>query len=220
MGSVDKELSAAKTLRVLVVRAGIGGLTAAVGLRKHGHEVTLFERTELAQEFGAAFHLPPNSYGILKRFGIHPELFGETRVQGVREYEYTGALRADIDLTAFNPTWQHPWVLAHRIRLHETPKNLATRKDGNGHPAVLHTSSRGVAVNPSTATVTLENGAQFSGDLVIGADGVSVFDYQESCHGHRSQAYDSGKSAFRFMIPHEAMLSNQLPKSLLVDTAT
>lgn len=51
---------------------------------------------------------------------------------------------------------------------------MAAGKEGSGHPAVLHTSSRVVDVGPLNATVTLENGASLSGDLVIGADGVSV----------------------------------------------
>jgi hypothetical protein len=39
---------------------------------------------------------------------------------------------------------------------------------------VLKTSSVVTAVDPNTATVTLEDGSSFSGDLVLGADGVSV----------------------------------------------
>jgi hypothetical protein len=78
---------------------GIGGLTAAAGLRKEGHEVIvrlrnsetpittdskqLLERSQLAQESGAAMHLAPNCHGILKRFGIFPETIGANRTQGV-----------------------------------------------------------------------------------------------------------------------------------------
>ena len=39
---------------------------------------------------------------------------------------------------------------------------------------MLKTSSVVTAVDPNTATVTLEDGSSFSGDLVLGADGVSV----------------------------------------------
>lgn len=65
-------------------------------------------------------------------------------------------------------------MLSHRVALHEELKRQATSPDGAGIPAVLQTSSVVTAVDPETATVTLEDGSSFSGDLVLGADGVSV----------------------------------------------
>lgn len=65
-------------------------------------------------------------------------------------------------------------MLSHRVRLHEELKRLATSPGGEGTPATLRTSSRVAAVDVDTATVTLEDGTSFSGDLVLGADGVSV----------------------------------------------
>ena len=67
-----------------------------------------------------------------------------------------------------------PWMLSHRVRLHEELKRLATTSEGPGTPAVLKTSSVVVDVDPSTATVKFEDGTSVSGDLVLGADGVSV----------------------------------------------
>lgn len=65
-------------------------------------------------------------------------------------------------------------MLSHRVQLHEELKRKATSPDGDGIPAVLKTSSVVKDVDPETATVTLEDGSSFSGDLVLGADGVSV----------------------------------------------
>jgi 2-polyprenyl-6-methoxyphenol hydroxylase-like FAD-dependent oxidoreductase len=67
-----------------------------------------------------------------------------------------------------------PWVLSHRVQLHEELKKLAVSSEGLGTPAVLQTSSQVVDVDPSTATVKLADGTSISGDLVLGADGVSV----------------------------------------------
>ncbi|KAK4164599.1 hypothetical protein QBC43DRAFT_317837 [Cladorrhinum sp. PSN259] len=211
MTSVRKEPSAGP-LRILIVGAGIGGLTAAVGFRKQGHEVTLFERSELAKETGAALHLASNCHGILRRFGIYPETFGANPVHGLLEYDYTGSLRADVDLRESLKQWQNVWVLSHRIRLHEALMEAATAKEGEGPPAVLKTSSRIIDVDTENATVTLENGTQFTGDLVIGADGVGSITRKYIAPDIKP--FGSGKSAFRFMVPHEVMLANPQTKDL------
>lgn len=51
---------------------------------------------------------------------------------------------------------------------------MATGDKGTGPPAVLHTASKIVDVDPDAGTLVLANGSTFSGDLILGADGVSV----------------------------------------------
>jgi 2-polyprenyl-6-methoxyphenol hydroxylase-like FAD-dependent oxidoreductase len=65
-------------------------------------------------------------------------------------------------------------MLSHRVQLHEELKRKALCPEADGIPAVLKTSSIVADVDPDTATVTLEDGSSFSGDVVLGADGVSV----------------------------------------------
>ncbi|KAF5006425.1 hypothetical protein FDECE_7185 [Fusarium decemcellulare] len=189
-------------LKVLVVGAGIGGLTAALGLRQQGHEVILFERSQLAKETGAAIHLAPNCHGILRRLGVFPETFGANPVNGVTEYNAEGKLKFDIDFSKALSIWQHRWVLTHRVSLHEELKRQATSAEGTGTPAILQTSSPVVDADPSTATVKLADGTLVAGDLVLGADGVSSITRQVVA-GPDIKPFGSGKSAFRFMIPHD-----------------
>lgn len=65
-------------------------------------------------------------------------------------------------------------MLCHRVRLHNELKRVATGSEGVGPPAILHKSSKVTAVDPDAATITLENGSSYSGDLILGADGISV----------------------------------------------
>ncbi|CAI4214082.1 unnamed protein product [Parascedosporium putredinis] len=199
--------TSAQPLKVLVVGAGIGGLTAAIGLRQQGHEVTLFERTELAQETGAALHLAPNCHGLLRRFGIFPESFGANPVHGMAEYNRDGSTRLNLDLRQALSIWEFPWVLSHRVGLHNALKQAATGKEGKGTPAVLKTSSQVVDVDVETATITLADGTKVTGDVVLGADGVSSAT-RKAIVGESHKPFGSGKSAFRFLIPHETLLSN------------
>jgi hypothetical protein len=116
-------------------------------------------------------------------------------------------------------------MLSHRVQLHEDLKRKATSPDGVGVPAVLNTSSIVKTVDPDTATVTLEDGTSFSGDLVLGADGVSVSIIpgpllprtltqpsksvtRKIATGQDIKPFGSGKSAFRFLIPMSQIREN------------
>lgn len=190
-------------LRILIVGAGIGGLTAAIGLRQQGHEVVIFEQSRFASEAGAAIHLAPNSNGILRRLGIFAEESGANPMQRLTEYTETGEQTRSFDLQEPNKVWQHPWLLAHRVHLHETLKKAATGPSGKGRPAELRTSSKVVDVDPETATVTTEDGNRYEGDFVLGADGVHSMT-RAKIPGGDVKPFSSGKSAFRFLMNKKA----------------
>lgn len=68
-------------------------------------------------------------------------------------------------------------MLCHRVKLHNELKRVATSPEGAGPPATLLTSSKVVVVNPDTASIVLEDGTGYTGDLIIGADGISVSNF-------------------------------------------
>jgi salicylate hydroxylase len=61
--------------------------------------------------------------------------------------------------------------MSHRVALHGALKAAVASVGPEG---ILKTSSRVTHVDPDAATVTLDNGSVFSGDLILGADGVRV----------------------------------------------
>jgi 2-polyprenyl-6-methoxyphenol hydroxylase-like FAD-dependent oxidoreductase len=82
-------------------------------------------------------------------------------------------------------------------------KKAATSPEGKGTAAKLHTSSRVVDVDVTTATVFLEDGRQVSGDLVVGSDGVHSVT-RTKIAGKNIKPHGSGKGAFRFLISRKA----------------
>ena len=61
-------------MRVIVIGAGIGGLTAAIALRRKGIEVEIFERAAELTDVGAGISLWPNALKALYQLGMRPAL--------------------------------------------------------------------------------------------------------------------------------------------------
>ncbi|KAL1894197.1 hypothetical protein Sste5346_005983 [Sporothrix stenoceras] len=205
--SVTNGTAQPKGLHVVIIGAGIGGLTAAVFLRKNGHRVTLLEQSRFANELGAAVHLAPNANGILRRIGIYAETLGANPMNFLTEYDLSGNKTRHIDLEEPNKLWQHPWLLCHRVHLHEELKRRATGTEFDGPPATLKTSSRVVDIDPFSGTATLESGEKIQGDVIIGADGVHST-ARTKVSGGNILTKSSGKSAFRFLVSRQSALDD------------
>ncbi|KAL9091419.1 MAG: hypothetical protein Q9165_004805 [Trypethelium subeluteriae] len=201
----------ASPLRVVIVGAGIGGLTAAIALRQVGHKVVVLEQWSGGNETGAAIHLAPNANGVLRRLGLYAEKFGGNLMRRLTECSEDGSEVFSIDLDKPNEIWQHPWLLCHRIHLHVNLSKSATSKEGPGEPVDLRYSSKVTEIDPDTATVTLQNGDQIHGDVVIGADGVSSVTRKMIKGGHETP-FSSGKSAFRFLVSKKEVIEDEVTK--------
>ncbi|KAJ4347346.1 uncharacterized protein N0V89_011287 [Didymosphaeria variabile] len=59
-----------------------------------------------------------------------------------------------------------------------------------------------VSLDSASATISLENGTQIIGDVVIGADGVHSI-ARKHTPGGNVKPFGSGKSAFRFLVPRQ-----------------
>ncbi|KAL4905126.1 hypothetical protein BDW74DRAFT_185221 [Aspergillus multicolor] len=214
--------SAPKTeggLHVLIAGAGIGGLSAAIALRKQGHRVELFERSRFANEIGAAIHLTPNANAALLGLGIDATTLGAVESEKLRVFPPNGPEIFSLDIKETAGFWRHRWLLVHRAHLHEGLK-VAAQAPGPGVPARLHTSNKVVDIDPHSATITLENGENIKGDVVLGSDGVHSVAKTKLPGGANLKTFSSGKNAFRFLIARKDALEDPETKELADELGT
>lgn len=98
--------------------------------------------------------------------------------------------------------WQHPWVLGHRVTLHNALKDAALQAK-----VELKLSSPVQAVDAEHGTVVLQDGTQQHADVIVGADGVHSTT-RKYVPGATMAPKSSGKSAFRFLIPRQKVLDD------------
>ena len=66
--------------KILIVGAGIGGLTAAIALRQAGIGVEVFERAAELKEIGAGIGLSANAIRVLKHLDLMQQVVGRGTV--------------------------------------------------------------------------------------------------------------------------------------------
>nr|GAT50836.1 FAD/NAD(P)-binding domain-containing protein [Mycena chlorophos] len=193
--------SSTHPLSITVVGAGIGGLAAAIALRRSGHRVKIFESSphNLNTEFGAGISLQNNSLRILNAWGLLRENLHSVNFDGINIWD---AVTGEGHSVTFPHLEQAKAkainvLTCHRNDALEELKRLAVGdNDSLGSPAELFLDSKVVSCDPEAGSITLESGEVVTADLVIGADGIHST-IRTSILGESVTAYTTGLSCFR-----------------------
>ncbi|SPO04340.1 related to salicylate 1-monooxygenase [Cephalotrichum gorgonifer] len=196
---------------IVVIGAGIGGLTAAIYLRRQGHRVTVLEKCPSAKDIDDVVQLTPNSNGLLRRIGIFAEDHNGNLVESTTEYSADNQILRDIHMKEPNKLWQNPYHLIRRVPLHEELQSRATSNTGDGIPVNIRTGNCVVGVDPAAATVTLENGESMQGDVVIGADGILSQARSQLSQTH-IDAKSYKQSLFQFRVSRQVAVDDPTTK--------
>jgi salicylate hydroxylase len=122
-------------LDILIIGAGIAGLACGLTLRRAGHHCTIYERSSLSHEIGAAIHVGPNASRGLLALGLDPvrARFVYTK-QSLRMDGKTLEVLEKHETEWVEAKFGAPWYLAHRVDYHEELRRLACGEAGKGQP--------------------------------------------------------------------------------------
>lgn len=168
--------------RVVIIGAGIAGLTAAISLHRllspiphaAGLQITLCEKATELREIGASIGLNPSGLRILDKLGVDAALGPSSsfRQPSGRPMVYRHWLTNEEighDEIPDGVEARHRMARFHRAHLHMA---LLQALPGEGVELRLATRVRDVEVTDGGVVLSFEDGSTLEADLLVGADGI------------------------------------------------
>lgn len=160
-----------KQLDVIVIGAGLGGLSAAISCALGGHHVTLLEGARQLAEIGAGLQITPNASRLFQQWGIDQMLepkAAEPTLLAVHRYSDGKVLAMQENFhKKIREKYGAPFWDLHRVDLQRT---LAQRAEELG--VTLKLGCRVKEVDFDNSSLQLEDGTEYTADLLVGADGL------------------------------------------------
>jgi 2-polyprenyl-6-methoxyphenol hydroxylase-like FAD-dependent oxidoreductase len=177
--------------RVLVVGGGIGGLSAAVALRRSGFAVTVLEQARELQELGAGITIWSNAVRALARLGLGPDMDRIGMPATLRTIRtWRGDTLSRIDVAGLARGLGAAILIVRRSDLQQA----LFEHLGRDHVR-LGCRCVDVAQDGAGVTVRLEDGSEERCDVLVGADGIRSA-VRASLFGDRPLRY-SGYTSWR-----------------------
>jgi salicylate hydroxylase len=193
-------------LEIAIVGAGLGGMSAAIALRRVGHRVTVLEQAPALGEVGAGIQLAPNAarlllwWGVMDKLAPHSIAAEHSNRRRWRDGRLLGSFElGDLAVERYGS----PYLCQHRADLHAALFEVATQADGEGSPVELRLGRTVVHADPGDQgrrpRLRFSDGAFYETDCVIAADGIDS-PVRESIFGTSGSPL-TGQVTQRMIIP-------------------
>ena len=190
----------AKTRRIAIVGAGLGGLAAAVALRRQGFEVKVYEQAAELSEFGAGINISPNSVKFFEAVGLVGKLHdvGSEPIGLTWRNWNSGEINNCLPFVDFEKRYGSAYYVVHRSDLHRLLSETVPQES-------IQLGKRCTAVESRNGTVGLSFDDRTSGeaDVVVGCDGIRSA-VRACVFGGEGPRY-AGTMCWRALAPSDAL---------------
>jgi salicylate hydroxylase len=161
------------TYNIAIIGSGLGGLSAAIALRRQGHSVSIYERYDFGGEVGASLSVASNGSRMLEEWDVDIRAAKPVILRQLILHDWSsGKITNTYDLGDYRQKFGTDYNNFHRIDLHQLLKKTATSKDGAGMPCVLQVWHKAIEVDADAGRIRFENGTEVVADVIIAADGI------------------------------------------------
>ena len=195
--------------RIVVVGAGLGGMTFALCLHHQGFEVTVLEQARALGEVGAGVQISANGARVLHRLGLGEaiEAVAFKPERGEMRHWQTGEVLLSRPLGDVSvEQYGFPYYHLHRADLHAVLANALERRC----PGAVRLGARVDGFEPAGdgVKVHLEDDSDVYADLLVGADGIHS-KVREQLFGADAPSF-TGCIAWRATLPVSALPANHV----------
>jgi len=158
---------------ILIVGGGLGGLTTALALARSGRPTRVLEGAPQFGAIGYGIQFGPNAFHVFDRLGLlEPVLAVADSPASVLMLDaLDGRELVRIPTgTSFRARFKYPYIIVHRIDLHNVLLDACRRSDGI--ELVPDALVSGFEDTGDHVVVTTADGREFSGIALVAADGV------------------------------------------------
>ncbi|KAF2635499.1 FAD/NAD(P)-binding domain-containing protein [Massarina eburnea CBS 473.64] len=217
----------ATKLTIIIVGAGLSGLSASIQCALSGHEVIVLEAAKELAEIGAGLQLTPNATRLLTSWGVYDLLPDPCEPSTCTVYDYTGRTLAHETRFGANCRRKYgaPFADVHRVDLQQA---LVRRAREVGVRVVLGARVVGLDLDGCVdeddsgqgndgkkkekrkcAQITTLTNSTYTADLVVAADGLwstcrSIF------LGHIDPPLPTGDLAYRIVLRADQIVDEDL----------
>ncbi len=176
-------------MKVIIIGAGIGGLTAAIALQQRGISFELYEAAPELKAVGAGIWLGGNAMNVYERLELAAEIKAHSVfLESVYIKDINGRLLQHVDNLAIQRLYGNGTQAIYRGKLQQI---------------LVHALHQPVQLNKRCTQINgnmvlFEDGSTATGDVIIGADGIRSV-VREQCITHARYRY-SGQTCWRAMV--------------------
>jgi len=187
--------------RIAIVGAGLGGLAAAIALRRQGFEVQVYEQASELVEFGAGINISPNSVKFFHAVGLADKLHAiSSEPIGLTWRDWgSGEIHNCLPFVDFEKRYGAKYYVVHRSDLHRLLSEAVLPQ------ASIHLGKRCTQVETRNGSVglTFTDGTSAEADVAVGCDGIRSA--VRSCMFGGEGPHYAGTMCWRALAPTDAL---------------
>lgn len=157
--------------KIAIIGGGIAGLVAAIGLKRSGFEVTIFEKAKQFLPLGSDIGLWPNGLRVLDQFGLYSKILSKSGYYSeISLGDEEGNLISKTPINTFHQIAAYDPINICRFELQDILVAALEEKE-----IIFNKTCMRIEETEKNVILHFQDSSTFSADLILGADGAFSF---------------------------------------------